>query len=92
MYVILPLTKGHLSNKDSGLAEEMSLLEGDHCIGLVQVTFEKGSLFNKVKISQMLGNEAIILLITTLRSLPYVMQSRQTAEHQPRKTNLPINR
>ncbi len=32
MYVMLPLTKGHPSNKDNSLAEGASFLEGDHCI------------------------------------------------------------
>ncbi len=37
MHVVLPLTKGHLSNKDrSFLAEEMSLIEGS-TVSLLEV-------------------------------------------------------
>ncbi len=36
MHGVLPLTKGHLSNKDITLPEGVSLLEGDYCTAFCQ--------------------------------------------------------
>ncbi len=44
-----PLTKGHLSYKDNYLAEEVSLLQGDHCTCLcIQLYMEGVSVSNYV--------------------------------------------
>ncbi len=46
MHVILPLTKGHLSNKAELFAEDVFLLEEDHCSCKYSKYYSTGSSSN----------------------------------------------